>query len=117
MNIEDIPKDKTICVRSAGKEASSGNGQGMLKCFCTGKCMNKKWKCKNHGLQCNSRCSIIYFWNCSYCFMNSLFCTNNDIDALEIQIIEIVLYLNTNLHSIVYFLSCSDSWSVILVLT
>ena len=39
MDIEDIPKDKTICVRSAGKEASSGNG---LKCFCTGKCMNKK---------------------------------------------------------------------------
>ena len=44
MDIEDIPKDKTICVRSAGKEASSGNGQGMLKCFCTGKCMNNKTK-------------------------------------------------------------------------
>ena len=38
----------------------------------------------------------------SACFMNSPNCTNNDIDALEIQIIEIVLYLNTNLHSIVF---------------
>ena len=35
-------------------------------------------------------------------------------DALEVQIIEIVLYLNTNLHTIVYFFTCSDSWSVIL---
>ena len=43
-----------------------------------------------------------------HCFMNSPNCTNNDIDALEIQIIEIVLYLNTNLHSILFF-SCSDS--------
>ena len=33
MDIEDVPKDKTICVRSAAKQASSGNGQGMLKCF------------------------------------------------------------------------------------
>jgi hypothetical protein len=30
--------------------------------------------------------------------MNSPNCTNNDIDALEIQIIEIVLYLSTNSH-------------------
>ena len=42
--------------------------------------------------------------------MNAPSCTNNDIDALEIKIIEIVLYLNTNLHIIVYFFSCSDSW-------
>ena len=41
MDIEDIPKDKTICVRSAGKEASSGNEQGMLKCFCAGNCIDK----------------------------------------------------------------------------
>ncbi len=56
MDIEDMPKNKTICVRSAAKEASFGNGQGMLKCFCTGKCLNKKCKCKKHGTQCNSRC-------------------------------------------------------------
>jgi hypothetical protein len=43
--------------------------------------------------------------------MNSPNFTNNDIDALEIQIIEIVLYLNTNLRSIVYFFS----WSVSLL--
>ena len=41
--------------------------------------------------------------------MNPPNCTTNDIDALEIQIIETVLYLNTNLHSIVYFFSCSDT--------
>jgi hypothetical protein len=34
--------------------------------------------------------------------MNSTNCNNNDIDVLEIQNIEIVLYLNTNLHSIVF---------------
>ena len=28
--------------------------------------------------------------------MNFQDCTNNDIDALEIQILQIVLYLNTN---------------------
>ena len=34
--------------------------------------------------------------------MNSINCTNNDIDVLEVQNMEIVLYLNTNLHSIVF---------------
>jgi hypothetical protein len=36
--------------------------------------------------------------------MNSPNCTNNGIAALEIQIIEIVLYLNTNLVSTQYSL-------------
>ena len=52
---------------------------------------------------------LFYYYGSSAALMNSPNCSNNDIDALEIQIIEIVLYLNTNLHSVVYFFSCSDS--------
>ena len=37
--------------------------------------------------------------------MNSPNCTNNDIDALKIQIIEIVLYLNITLIYTVWFIS------------
>ena len=56
LDISEVPMDKKVAARTVAKAESEGNGQGMLKCFCTGKCLTKSCSCKKHNVQCNSRC-------------------------------------------------------------
>ena len=44
LDINEVLMDKTVAVRTVAKAESEGNGQGMLKCFCTGKCLTKSCK-------------------------------------------------------------------------
>ena len=56
LDISEVPLNKKVALRTVAKAESEGNGQGMLKCFCTGKCLTKACTCKKHNQQCNSRC-------------------------------------------------------------
>ena len=56
LDISEVPMNKKVALRTVAKAESEGNGQGMLKCFCTGKCLTKSCTCKKHNQQCNSRC-------------------------------------------------------------
>ena len=55
LQIEDVP-DKTVSLRKAVAELSSGGGQGYLRCDCTTLCRTARCKCKRESLLCNSRC-------------------------------------------------------------
>ncbi len=48
--------DKVVSIRSAVKELSDGNGQGVIKCLCTGTCNTSRCTCRKNGLLCKSRC-------------------------------------------------------------
>ena len=69
LTLEQVPKDKTISLRTAAKEKSKDSGQGFFSYIitfalfsyifyfrCTGQCANKRCKCFKAGLSCNSRC-------------------------------------------------------------
>jgi hypothetical protein len=51
-----VNTDRVISVRAAVKEMSEGNGQGVIRCSCTGGCKTNRCKCKQMGLLCKSRC-------------------------------------------------------------
>lgn len=56
LNIQNIPLDTEISLRSAATQSSIGTGQGFVKCSCSNKCINKKCSCKRRGLLCQSKC-------------------------------------------------------------
>ena len=56
LEVEDVNMEKIVSVRTSAKNESEGDGQGMLKCNCKGKCLNARCKCKQNGMLCNSRC-------------------------------------------------------------
>lgn len=53
-DLDDINLSKHISLREMVRLESSGNGQGFVKCSCTGKCLN--CKCAKAEQLCNSRC-------------------------------------------------------------
>ena len=56
LNINDVPKEKEVCLRETARYQSLGDGQGFLKCSCKTSCTNARCKCKKKGFKCNSKC-------------------------------------------------------------
>ena len=67
---------KAITVRSAVSELSLSDGQGVIKCNCTGDCKQMRCGCRSAGLACNSKCH------------GKQFTSSNDKDLTEQQLEE-----------------------------
>ena len=52
----DVNFQNIITVRSAARQESVSGHLGMQKCFCTGKCKDKRCNCLKSNVKCNSRC-------------------------------------------------------------
>lgn len=56
VNIEDVPLNKTIPLRTIATVQSLGKGQGFRKCYCQQKCITKRCICIRNNVKCNSKC-------------------------------------------------------------
>jgi hypothetical protein len=54
--LSPVNTDRIISVRTTVREMSQGNGQGVIKCSCTGNCKTNKCECKMLELLCKSAC-------------------------------------------------------------
>ena len=66
ISADEVPLGIEISLRAAAKAESIGEGQGYLRCNCTGNCKTKRCKCFKENLKCNSR------------FHNLRSCSNKD---------------------------------------
>ncbi|XP_060848294.1 KRAB-A domain-containing protein 2-like isoform X2 [Rhopalosiphum padi] len=56
LQIDEVPIETEVALRTVAKEQSTGTGQGFFKCICKTKCQNKKCICLKNNVLCTSKC-------------------------------------------------------------
>ena len=59
LSINDVPKEKEVCLRETTRYQSLGDRQGFLKCSCKTSCTNARCKRKKKGFKCNSKATTV----------------------------------------------------------